>query len=80
MQLERVGLPVEKLHAVVVVVVLDGHSRQHVKHRSNQEVGAEEVFSFAEIPRNPHTHPTMTAIGFSWKRKKESEGKCGGNF
>lgn len=51
--------------AAVVVVVVDCRSRQHVKHRSNQEVRAEEVFSYPRIPPNPHTHPTVTAIEFS---------------
>lgn len=40
----------------VAEVVVDRHSRQHVKHRSNQEVRAEEGFFFyPRIPLNPHT-------------------------
>lgn len=31
-------------------------------------------FSYPRIPINPHTHPTMTAIEFSWKEKHEE--KC----
>lgn len=56
--------------ATVVVVIVDCHSRQHVKHRSNQEVRAEEVFSYPRIPPNPHTDSTMTAIESSCKKKK----------
>lgn len=40
----------------VAEVVVDRRSRQRVKHRSNQEVRAEEViFFFPRIPLNPHT-------------------------
>lgn len=56
------------MNAAVVVVVVDCRSRHHVKHRSNREVRAEEAFfSYPRIPPNPHTHPTVTAIEFSWK-------------
>lgn len=57
--------------AVVAEVVVDHHSRQHVEHRSNQEVRAEEgFFSYPRIPYNPHAHPTMTAIEFSCEKIK----------
>lgn len=65
--------------AAAAVVVVDYQSRQHVKHRSNQEVRAEEVFSYPRIPPNPHTHPTMTAIEFNW-RKKKSKGESAEEF
>lgn len=49
-------------------VVGDRCSRQHVTHRSNQQVRAEEVFSYPRIPQNPHTLPTATTFEFSWEK------------
>lgn len=49
-------------------VVRDRCNRQHVTHRSNQQVRAEEVFSYSRIPQNPHTLPTATTFEFCWEK------------
>lgn len=62
--------------AVVAEVVVDHHSRQHVEHRSNQEVRAEEGFFF--LSQNS-LQPTRTSYNDSHRvqlrENKKHEGK-----